>query len=246
MEEKILALADLSEQNKPSQRSMAVIRKWLTELAMEYDYTVTQENAIVLCQVWARRLVDLSPEQIQAAFEKLEKCFEPTAACRFPMPVHLLKHVEEATHAQSEESAESSWHDTMRAIERQYHPDISWRGPRLPDRADRSLRAAGGEHYVANCPETDLIWAKKRFIEEWLRSEVLERDGNLLPMNEVDPRLRGALQELAERKSVVSPQTATVGGNRGLRGEPSREAIEGAVDQESAARSEVSSTRSSA
>lgn len=130
--------------------------------------------------IWIRALENLMEAQIVAGFLRLEKTFEPTNACPFPTPAHFLKNIESAQADSVEENAEEEWDAALQEIMACYHPDLGWRGPHLSDGIQRAVGAAGGVHYLSQCSSDDLVWAKKRFIEAYLRSKKLEQDSPLL------------------------------------------------------------------
>lgn len=80
------------------------------------------------------------------------------------------------------------------------HPDLGgWRGPNISERTRRAINAAGGMAYLSECTGTDLVFARQRFMESYLRWDELKQDEYLLPEGEV----KKLLSEAAEKISVT-------------------------------------------
>ena len=76
-----------------------------------------------------------------------------------------------------------------------YHPDInlSHRAPDLPAPVAHAARAAGGFNLIWGCPVTELQWAKKRFIEDYVRIHETRQVEHLL----TDGEARSLLRQIA-------------------------------------------------
>jgi hypothetical protein len=173
----------------------SLIKHWLVRLAALYD----RELSSVIYTIWTDALKDQGLDVLACAFRKLERTFTPTAAAPFPTPAHLLELITRVRYAANAENAEKAWHDLLERSQRQFHPDIGWKGPGLDPRTDRAGRAAGGIRRICGCRETELVWCKKAFIECYLRDYILEEDQNLLP---VRADISSRIKNLAERKSL--------------------------------------------
>ena len=135
--------------------------------------------------LWIQDLCDIAVELLEPAFLKLERTFKPTAASPFPAPAHLRELLETARSISADDEAETAWHGLLGAVQRCYHPDLGWRGPKLAERIDHAARAANGVHYLSQCSEDDLVWAKKRFVECFPRDRELAECDGLLPAKEI-------------------------------------------------------------
>lgn len=142
--------------------------------------------------LWLESLADISPEILRSALRKLEQVFVPTSACPFPVPGNVRSIVNAARDAEQKDQAESAWHRTLEAIERQ-NPDLGWKGPALDARCAHAARAAGGWLAIWNMTSDKLVWAKKAFTECHLRDNLLEEAGEDAPRT---------LQTLVERAAA--------------------------------------------
>lgn len=166
------ALATRSKTKSPNRQSEILhdtIDEFLARFSASYSHVVSKSKYAI----WYEAFADLEPRVVATACREVERTFIPTAACPFPTPAHVRGFIQNAKALVTEHTGETAWHETLAAIAKQYHPDIGWRGPRLTERIDHAIRAANGVHYVSQCSEEDLIWAKKRFIECYQRDEVL-------------------------------------------------------------------------
>ena len=110
----------------------------------------------------------------------------------------IREHVEQAKNNAAEEEAALKWDQVLAYAERQT-PDAPDRNPpRFRERTRRAISAAGGLAHMRDCDRESLTWARKRFIEEYVRLEELRKDEYLLPPGEV----RRLLEEVASAKSV--------------------------------------------
>lgn len=117
-----------------------------------------------------------------------------------PSVADVLVHVEAVKVSASEEQAERKWQQILDYIRLHFNPDLSVQTgrPRINDRTRQAIRAAGGLPYISDCEPEAKQWAKKRFVEAYLRWEKLERDFAMLPEGE----FKNSLRTLAEAKSL--------------------------------------------
>jgi len=64
--------------------------------------------------------------------------------------------------------------------------------PELPRDIDHAARAAGGVYYLESCSTEDLVWAKKRFIEDLARQRKTGDIAGFLPGSELRALLSAA------------------------------------------------------
>jgi len=78
-------------------------------------------------------------------------------------------------------------------------PDIPDRNPpRIKEQTRQAINAAGGLRHIRECNSEALQWAKKGFIEAYLRWAELEQDKYLLPEGEI----RTQIEQLGEAKCL--------------------------------------------
>ena len=163
------AMIPTKDSGKTSIDLDGIVRLWLIRFSAIYDRQVNS----ALPNLWCESLCDLSIESVEVALRKIESTFIPTSACPYPTPGHVRKLIEISSQLRTEQEADQAWQSAMHACEQQYHPDIGWRGPKLTERVARAIASAGGVHYVTQCSCDELVWAKKRFVESYLRAEKL-------------------------------------------------------------------------
>lgn len=188
-------------QPKTTSTGLSVTPKFLDLLIRENLHKLTViypgvgELDPLMVPLWVEALSGWRLDLVAAAFKKVISTFEPTNACKFPVPAHVLKILENRAEVNLEDEAETEWQSLLQKIEAHYHPDVGWRGPKLSSRSDHAAKAASGVHYISQCSEGDLVWAKKRFIECYLRDEKLEGE-------DFSPEMKQLMNPLAALKSM--------------------------------------------
>ena len=135
----------------------------------------------------------ISAQQLDAAFDKAERSLK-----FWPAPAEILALVTVAEETLADEAAERKWCQVREFIRLHYNPDIpSKNAPRITERTQRAINAAGGLAYLADCDRESLQWRKKEFIEAYLRWDELEQDQYLLPPGKVKNLLAGTAQAKA-------------------------------------------------
>lgn len=190
------ALATISGQ--PDSSNNDLVRQCLVRLAelIRKDgapYPLTAQLFKVWVDVFEQS--QLSPEQIVAAFRRAE------ASCKFwPSPAEVLGFITAAQASAVEEEASQKWAKVLEYAVRR-SPDIPDRNPpRISERTHSAIRAAGGLDYIRDCDRESLAWARKRFVEAYVRHVQLEHDGHLLP----DGTIKNLLRSVAAQKSPPS------------------------------------------
>lgn len=226
------ALATISEQ--PEFLIEEVVRQRLVRLAelIRKDgapYPLTAALVNVWVDVFARANVE--PRQVESAFDRAER------NCRFwPSPAEVLGLTDEARTNAVEEKAALKWLEVRDYIRNNYSPDIPASCPtcelaeqgkatrckyhttpritrRISERTRRAVNAAGGIPYLSECTGDDLVFARKRFIESYIRWEELQQDEYLLPAGEV----RDLINECAENKQLPGSDPYQAARERGER-----------------------------
>lgn len=99
---------------------------------------------------------------------------------RPPIPQDLAKAEESAVNLE----AEQKWQQVL-AYAQTTSPDYASRPVRIKEQTQAAIRAAGGLDWIRDCPDDDLQWAKKRFIEAYQQWTALDKGQYLLPDGEL-------------------------------------------------------------
>lgn len=164
-----------------------VVSKWLVKFCSIFSKELTP----LLIATWCEALSDLDPQVVDKACLQVARNAE-----FFPNPGTVRAALRGANAGGSAIVAEQKWRYLLEWIARHYHPDLGVQrnAPPLEGAVDFAARAAGGFHWVANCKESDLQWAKKLFIQEFLRVQETSQVTHLLPDGSEAKRF---LQEVA-------------------------------------------------
>jgi hypothetical protein len=144
----------------------------------------------------------IDPVTLEALFKKAFR------KCKFfPKVSEILEPLRTVKEAAAPEEASEAWQKVL-AIRRDHlnsdFPDYLRRAvSALPERVQRAARAAGAFQEFSDLDQLH-IWAKKRFIESYLRWEEIEENQFLLP----DGELKNALIDLAQTKALPAPKAA--------------------------------------
>jgi hypothetical protein len=136
-----------------------------------------------LVKIWVRDLGDLPTELLCRALERLRKTW---TSGFLPTPGNVRALIAEADASGLQLEAEDAWEKYLRHVKRFFHPDIGWnrRAPELSAIVELAARAAGGPGWVGGCPEQELPWVRKRFIEAYRRTNEVGQVGHLLTRGE--------------------------------------------------------------
>jgi hypothetical protein len=161
---------------------------------------LTEEDFVI----YAEALYDLSPETIDAACKKWMR-----EGRFFPLPGDLRGGITKADSAGLALEAADAWDRYLAHVQRYFHPDLGWdrRAPGLDAITEHAARAAGGAHWVESCPESDLQWARKRFIESYTVAHETGQSQNLLTRGEAK-KILGSLTAAPQEKQL--PHAAPV------------------------------------
>ncbi len=140
----------------------ACIAEWLVKFCAMFDKSLTP----LLKATWCEALADLDAGMIEAACLHVSKTAE-----FFPSPGTIRKCRDQADARGFELVAAQKWQQLLAWIGRWYHPDVgvNRRAPELDAAIQFAARSAGGFHWISTCPESELNWARKRFIEDYGR-----------------------------------------------------------------------------
>ena len=177
-----------------------LIDEWLPKLAVNAGAALDAKTQAVFHSVWLDGLGDLPPEVLRAAFQVTLR------TCKFwPVKVaDIREHAEHAKETATDEAAEQAWQYVLDLRRRFWNPDMPGgfsRGmPKLSPRIERAARAAGvfRDHDTL---EALHVWAKKKFLESFLRWDETVESQNLLPEGEIKTLLAG----VAQAKMLAAP-----------------------------------------
>jgi hypothetical protein len=179
----------------------STVREGLFRLCELYGREVNP----VWVSLWTENLSGLSPKVVRRAFAELEKEFMPTAACPFPTPAHLLKFVTHIKGNTVNSEAELAWEQVVRLRRTEWNPDMPDHFQRvftkLPTQIQQACRASGIFAQPDLDPDQIHVWAKKKFLEAYVRWGENAANAFLLE----DGPLKEALTELAKTKAL--PET---------------------------------------
>lgn len=144
-----------------------------------------------MTSLWLEGFADLPLPVLEAAFRKAIK------ACKFwPKVADIREHIARAETNSNEEEAAGRW-EKVRAYAVRLSPDFPDRNPpRISERTQRAIAAAGGLDFIRDCDAESLTWARKRFIEGYTRWGELEQDKYLLPEGEIKKLFAETAQKL--------------------------------------------------
>jgi len=154
---------------------------------------VTKETAPLLASIWSEALEDVPTEALEPILRATLR------SCKwFPTVADILSHVESAEGARCEDE----WQRLLEYCRRWVNPDIGMeRAPKLPADIAHAANAAGGLYFLESCSTDNLVWAKKRFIEDLTRQRESGDIAACLP----DSPLGKLLEAAAPRFSLPSP-----------------------------------------
>lgn len=154
-----------------------LIAEWLTRFALNAEKALTAKEQAVYRSLWEDGFADVDADRLKAAFVA---CLRTHTYKTIPTIGDVRQHLSKAdANAIAEEG--SLKFERLLAYAVRLSPDIPERNPpKLSERVRAAIRAAGGLDHLRDCGRDDLQWARKRFIESYIRFGELERDGNLL------------------------------------------------------------------
>jgi hypothetical protein len=186
-----LAVISQSTTQKPS-ASDALVREWLFRFGVNFEKDVAP-----VLPLWLEAFGGLKPETLEPLFRKALN------TCKFfPKIADILEHAEQAKANAEEEAAAQKWTQVREYIRLHYNPDLRPQqpsGPRISERTQRAINAAGGLPYLSECIADDLVFARKRFIESYLRWDELHQEQFLLP----DGEIKNLLAAFSDTKALT-------------------------------------------
>ena len=157
--------------------------------------------------IWEEGFEDLDYRVLEVAFRKTLR------GCKFwPVKVADVRtHIDQANAKGLQLEAEEAWRVWVKQVDRHYHPDLGWdRGtPQLPAITEHAARAAGGAFWVSICPESDMQWARKRFLEAYTLAHETGQVQNLLTRGKAR-KILASLASEAPARQLPQPAHARV------------------------------------
>jgi hypothetical protein len=173
----------------------ALIRAWIVRFALNADKPLSEKEQAVYCSMWEEAFSDVDGSRLEAAFVA---CLRSHTFKTMPTIGDIRQHLSKAEANAAQLEAEQKW-EQVRAYAVRLSPDFPDRKPpNILARTMTAIRAAGGLAYIRDCDPESLQWARKRFIEAYLRYGELRQDSYLLPAGEV----RDQLVACAEQKQL--------------------------------------------
>jgi hypothetical protein len=180
--------------------SSKAIREFLTKAGEVCDYVFTSRQVAV----WVDALADYPAEKLSIMFRRTLETFKPEYGRKFPVLADVLQHAEKTKESATSEAAEFAFKQVLDIRRTEYNPDLPQYLARalakLPERVRRAARTAGifREHESV---EALHVWAKKVFIESFLRWDESADSLALLPEGDI----KKLLTEAAETKALPAP-----------------------------------------
>jgi hypothetical protein len=129
--------------------------------------------------LWIDELSDIPPEQLERAFRHTMRTHTFN---NMPQVGEIRAQIDQANAKGLELKAEEAWQWALTYCTRCFHPDmgVSRSAPELPAKISHAIKAAGGMLQLYNDTPEQLVWAKKRFIEDFVLIHETGQVENLL------------------------------------------------------------------
>jgi hypothetical protein len=169
----------LSTISKPRALSSDIARQWLVKFGEMCQRDITS----ALAQIWVEQLRDVAPELLERACDRVAKTW---TSGFLPTPGNVRAQIDNANSAGLKLEAAKAWERWLAHVQKYFHADLGWdrRAPRLDAIMEHAGRAAGRAHWIESCPESELQWARKRFIESYTLAHETGQVQNLLTRGE--------------------------------------------------------------
>ena len=182
-----------------SNSKSALISEWVVRFALNAEKGLPAKEQAVYRTMWEEGFSDVDAGRLKAAFVA---CLRSHTFKTIPTIGDIRQHLQKAQGKAAEEHAELNWQRVVKIRRVSWNPDMPGAGlPKFSKRVGRAVRASGIFNQSDMGPEALHVWAKKRFIEAFIRYGELERDGFLLPEGEV----KHLFTDWAEAKALPVP-----------------------------------------
>ena len=178
----------------------SLINEWLTWFSVNASIALGDKERAVLFRTWKDGFADVEPGRLKAAFIA---CLRSHVFKTMPTIGDVRQHLSRAETNASEEEAAERWEIVAYAVK--LSPDYPDRNPPcISERTQRAINAAGGLDFIRDCDAEALTWARKRFLESYIRWGELQQDQYLLPDGEIKNLLAEAAQKLLPPSKPVA------------------------------------------
>ena len=141
--------------------------------ALNADKALNAKEQAVYRSTWEEGFSDVEAGRLKAAFVA---CLRVHTFKTIPTIGDIRKHLQKAESNALDEEAAQKWTRVLEYIRVQWTPDIPSRNaPDFREQVRRAIHAAGGLAYIADCEPEAKQWARKRFIESYIRYSELEQ-----------------------------------------------------------------------
>jgi hypothetical protein len=192
----------LSAISKPRASCSDIARQWL----VKFGEICQREVTPALAQIWDKQLCDIPPDLLERACNQVAKTWTSSF---LPTPGNIRAVIDQADARGFDLKAEEAWQFALEYCTRSYHPDVgvSRCAPELPTAIEHAIRAAGGIHFIYNCSDEQLVWAKKRFTEDFATVHEMSNDERLLTDGEARGILRRITAAPRRARELTAPAT---------------------------------------
>lgn len=171
-------------------------RKWAVTFAELFCVSL-KERGPRFVALWVSALSDMKPDALDAA------CRRGMQTCKFfPTPAEIRAQIEHANTRGLDLEGSEAWERWFKHVKRFFHADLGWdrRTPPLDAITEHAGRAAGGARWVEGCPESELQWARKRFIDAYKLAHETGQVRNLLTRDEAKQILKTLTAEASPKE----------------------------------------------
>jgi hypothetical protein len=188
---------------QPDIRSTDAIRQFLVKCGEVYGRTITA----ALVSIWIEELAGYPADKLAGMFRHVLRTWKPEYGKTFPTIADVLQPLDATAKKELASRADLEWQKLLDYIRRYYWADGPWqhKAPKLPEKVRVSCNAAGGFAWLNRCPEKELVWAKKSFVESYIAWEEMKKDQWLLP----EGTLRNMLLEKSEAQALLPGPVAS-------------------------------------
>lgn len=173
----------------------SLISKWIVRFALNAGVALDASAQANYRVLWLEGFSDVTSDRLEAAFAA---CLRSHTFKNMPTIGDVRQHLEKAKSNACEEAAGRKWAQVLEYIRLHYSPDIPPKNaPRITERTQGAINAAGGLAYLADCEPEAKQWARKRFIESYVRYGELQQEQFLLPDGEIKKLLAGVAEAKA-------------------------------------------------
>lgn len=184
-------------------RSERIAREWAVTFAELYCIALVDRGPRFV-DLWVSALADLEPNVLDAA------CRRAMEVCKFfPSPAEIRAQIDKANASGLQLEAAEAWDRWLKHVTSYYHPDLGWdrRAPKLPAVVEHAARAAGGAFWVSTCPESELQWARVRFMDAYALAQQTCQVEHLLSRGEAKKILSRLTTEALPERALSPPPT---------------------------------------